>query len=190
MTDAQEDKWDARYRDADGPGAAAPVLMDNVHLLPAHGAALDLACGLGANALLLAESGLQAHAWDRSAVALGKLDGYARRRRLSVCTLQRDVQRQPPAPESFDVIVVVRFLERTLAPALIAALRPGGLLFYQTFTRERVDDSGPDNPCYRLANNELLDLFAPLRVLFYREEGGIGDTARGFRNQALLVAGK
>ncbi len=38
-------------------------------------------------------------------------------------------------PESFDVIVVSHLLDRTLAPALVAALRPGGLLYYQTSVR-------------------------------------------------------
>ena len=48
------------------------------------------------------------------------------------------------------------------------ALKPQGLLFYQTFTHERVTDQGPSNPSYRLAPNELLELFAPLHVLVTR----------------------
>lgn len=33
----------------------------------------------------------------------------------------------------FDVIVVSRFLDRTLGDAIIEVLKPDGLLFYQTF---------------------------------------------------------
>jgi len=59
------DKWNARYRMADTTVAdPAVVLSENLHLLPARGCALDLACGAGANALLLARHGLETHAWD------------------------------------------------------------------------------------------------------------------------------
>jgi hypothetical protein len=75
-----------------------------------------------------------------------------------------------------------------LFPALAAALRPGGLLFYQTWTREAVTGRGPANPAYRLEPGELLRAFAGLRVLAYREEGRVGDVARGVRDQAWLVA--
>ena len=182
------EKWDARYRDAD-VGAVRPcrVLAEFAHLLPARGRALDLASGLGGNAKLLAEAGLDTKAWDISPVAVEKLDEYARTRGLPLEAVVRDVENAPPEARSFDVIVVSRFLERPLVPALIDALRPGGLLFYETFTREKVDETGPSNPDFRLAPNELLILFSPLRLVAYREEGVIGDTARGWRNEAYLV---
>jgi tellurite methyltransferase len=187
MTTDLREKWDSRYRDADGLPAAARVLADNVHLLPASGRALDLACGLGANALLLAERGLRTWAWDLSPVAVERLQGVARARGLTVEAEVRDVQREPPQPETFDVVVVSHFLDRQLAPALMAALRPGGLLFYQTFTRARVEDTGPASAEFRLGQNELLRLFADLTLVAYREESRIGDLERGFRNEALLI---
>lgn len=188
---SDRDKWNLRYRQAaEDSGPPVQVLSENRHLLPATGVALDLACGLGANALLLAKHGLDTHAWDISDVAIAHLRASAQRRALSVHAQARDVVAQPPAPTSFDVIVVSFFLERALAPALIAALRPQGLLFYQTYTHARVDDSGPHNPEYRLADNELLRLFSALQVLVYREEGRHGDLGHGWRNQAMLVAKK
>lgn len=159
-------------------------------MLPTEGTALDLAAGLGGNALLLSEHGLEADAWDFSPVAMNRLKRFAAERGLHVKTEVRDVVAEPPEPRRFDVIVVSRFLERTLAPKLIAALRAGGLLYYQTFTRARVDDSGPGNPAYRLEDNELLALFRPLLVRAYREEGRLGDRQQGFRNEAMLVAQK
>jgi 2-polyprenyl-3-methyl-5-hydroxy-6-metoxy-1,4-benzoquinol methylase len=186
--DAQ--RWNRRYRDGSGASEPLRVLTENRHLLPDRGEALDLACGRGANALLLADQGLQTHAWDISEVAIAALREEAERRGLSLETEVRDVITRAPEPERFDVIVVGHFLERDLAPALMAALRPGGLLFYQTFSRPSVDDSGPSNPAYRLAENELLKLFAPLRLRVYREEGVCGDTSRGFRNQAMYLGQK
>jgi SAM-dependent methyltransferase len=183
------EKWDERYRASSGQTArAARVLVDYRHLLPAHGEALDLACGLGGNALFLAQSGLQTQAWDLSPVAIEALRDRAAKAGLSLKACVHDVVAEPPLPASFDVIVVSYFLARSLAPLLCAALRPGGLLFYQTFVRDKVSAVGPANPDYLLGENELLKLFTGLRLRVYREEGSIGDTSAGLRNEAMLVA--
>ncbi len=68
-------------------------------------------------------------------------------------------------------------------------------MFYQTFTKLRTgeedgNDKGPRHPDFLLDDNELLRLFAPLRVRFYREESLLGDTAQGVRNEAMLIAQK
>jgi tellurite methyltransferase len=188
--DTQQAKWDLRYRRAQGAPAVAEVLADNLHLLPQSGEALDLACGRGANALRLAEHGLTTWAWDLSPVAVAYVEQAGNETGLAVRAEVREVVTRPPAADRFDVIVVAHFLERALAPALVAALRPGGLLFYQTFINEKVTDRGPDNPAYRLERNELLRLFPTVDVVVYREEARIGNTARGFRDQAMLVASK
>ena len=166
------------------------VLAAHSHLLPTQGDALDLACGRGGNALYLAARGLSTRAWDISPVAIQSLSDVASRNGLPLMAEQRDVTADPPASGSFDIIVVSRFLDRTLAPAICAALRRGGLLFYQTFIREKTTDTGPNNPAYRLEANELLRLFKPLHLIYYHEEGNVGDTSQGFRNEAMLVAQK
>ncbi len=183
-------KWNSRYATAEGKPRAAPVLRENRHLLPASGDALDLACGLGGNALLLAQAGLTVQAWDLSSVAIDALRLRTAAECLPVEAVVRDVDNQPPIPTSFDVIVVSYFLQRTLAPALCAALRPGGLLFYQTFVKNKVYQQGPTNPDFLLAENELLTLFAPLRLRVYHEIGALGDITQGLRNEALFVGQK
>jgi len=180
-------KWDGRYAEA-STGVAPPleVLAENVHLLPDHGEALDLACGLGGSALLLARRGLSTRAWDISGVAIGALQRRAGD--LPLRAEVRDLSAEPLPATAFDVICVGHFLDRALCPEIAAALRPGGLLFYQTYSLERVDESGPGSERFRLARNELLRLFPGLIVRFYRDEGAVGDTRRGFRNRAQLVA--
>ena len=182
-------KWDERHGAAGDLGRLARVLEENQHLLPAAGQALDLACGRGANALKLAELGLRVTAWDLSPVAIEGLTREASVRGLAVAAEVRDVIALPPAPGSFDVVLVAHFLERLIAPALVAALRPGGILLYQTFA-ERVVDEGPLDPRFRLDDNELLRLFAPLQIRVYREEAAAGDISRGWRGLAMLVAQK
>lgn len=91
---------------------------------------------------------------------------------------------------SYDVVVVSRFLDRNLKDAIIGALKPGGLLFYQTFDRDKVGGAGPNNPDYLLSNNELLRMFSLLQVVFYRENGLIGNTEKGLRNEAQFIGQK
>lgn len=190
-TRTNSDKWNRIYAAGDhGSLQAARVLLENTHLLPAAGKALDAACGLGANALLLAQHGLETYAWDISQTAIDKLQSRSTELNIQLQVETRDVNAFPPAPASFDVIVVSRFLERALIPQLIAALRKGGLIYYQTFIKDKTDDSGPRNPDYRLGTNELLCLFQALQILVYREEGTLGDLQQGFRNEAMLIARK
>ncbi|MCG7905298.1 MAG: methyltransferase domain-containing protein [Candidatus Thiodiazotropha taylori] len=184
-------KWDQRYADAEKVARPAEVLLSNAHLLPEQGSALDLACGLGGNALFLAQRGFTVEAWDLSSVAIQRLVQAAGQLKLNNLHARvRDVEGQPPQTEQFDVIVVSYFLERSLIPTLIQALKPGGLVFYQTFTRQAVSSEGPQNPAFRLADQELLQLFSQLQVCVYREEGRLGDLSLGSRDVAMLVAQK
>ena len=183
-------KWNQRYQASECSSLASQVLVENVHLLAKQGDALDLACGLGANAIFLAKQGLSTIAWDISDIAIDKLNASCENLSLQIGTEVRDVVLNPPAQSSFDVIVVSRFLERTIVPSLIEALRPGGFIFYQTFVVNKQTDIGPSNPEYLLKSNELLRLFQSLIVRVYREEGLEGDLGKGFRNEAMLVAQK
>ncbi len=191
MSDSQlQDKWDNRYRAASQPASPPKVLLENLHLLPSSGQALDLACGLGAGSLLLAEHGLTVDAWDISAVAIEQLTKVANKQQLAIKAVAKNIECSPPEPLRYDVILVSHFLVREMAATLIEALKPGGLLLYQTFTRVAVSENGPSNPAYRLADNELLTLFAPLKLRVYQEEGRLGDVTQGCRDIAMLVGEK
>ena len=203
-------KWNERYEVVHIPNQVIDVLELNLHLLPAQGKTLDLACGLGGNALRMAELGFESHAWDLSDSAIGKIQEFAQERHLSVFTKQCDISQDDVQvemhKEGFDVIVVGHFLLREMIPSLISALRPGGLIYYQTFVEEHEPQDnvnsavhsestpestrGPRNSLFRLRSNELLNLFSGLTVRYYREEGLLGDLDKGFRNEAMLVAQK
>jgi len=183
-------KWDKIYTERAVEPSASLVLEQNSHLLPKSGKALDLACGQGGNALLLAESGLDVEAWDISSVAIEQLSITAKQRNLSIAAKVIDVVKNPPQVNSVDVITISFFLERALCPAIVAALKPGGLVFYQTYCQQKVLDQGPTNPAFLLAENELLALFSKLNLRVYREEALSGQHDLGWRNQAMLVAQK
>jgi tellurite methyltransferase len=185
-----QDKWNQRYRQKQGPGDPCWVLDHNRHLLPKTGKSLDVACGLGANALLLSRMNFDSHAWDTSSVALDKLGQFAQQQKTTVTLLERDIEVNIPAVCSFDIIVVSHFLHRPLFPALVAALRPHGLLFYQTFNEQKMTNSGPSNKKFLLTTGELLSLCSPLELIFYREDARNGDLIEGLRDCSYYVGRK
>lgn len=140
------------------------------HLLP-RGDALDVACGRGRNALWLAEQGWRVTAVDRDAGALRELDREASRRGRSITTASIDLEGAGPAlpGHAFDVIVVMHYLHRPLFPQLLAALRPGGVMVYETFTVAQAARGKPTNPDFLLRPGELRDLVGPLHLLAWRE---------------------
>jgi len=133
--------------------------------------ALDVACGRGRHALWLAEQGYRVTAIDRDSDALRELSEEALGRGLSIATGLVDLERGSdvfPA-EVVDVIVVVHYLHRPLFPQLLAALRPGGVLVYETFTTAQAARGKPTNPDFLLRPGELRDLAGSLDVLAWRE---------------------
>ena len=185
------EKWNKIFAQSNTKNIAAnDVLALYSYLLPDSGKALDLACGLGGNALLLAQHGFETHAWDISSVAIDKLQATAQKMQLTISAETRNVEENPPEANSFDVVVVGNFLHRPSFVKLIDALCKKGLLFYQTFIEEKAEDTGPTNPNFLLKRNELLHLCNDMEILVYHEEGLQGDTNQGWRNYAMVVARK
>jgi len=186
---AIEKKWDKIYA-KNSKAQVAKILDKNSFLLPKQGKALDLACGLGANALFLAEHGLDTHAWDISSVALKKLQLFALKKHLNLSTKQVVIEANILPKNTFDVIIITRFLDRSLTNAIMDSLKTSGLLFYQTYVRDKIDSNGPSNPNFLLARNELLRLFQPLILVSYRENNLIGTLESGERNEAFYIGQK
>ena len=143
------------------------------------GPVADLACGRGRHALPGAALGLSMIAVDRNLEFLRAVRDAARARGLTVAPLQADLETRhgiPLQPHGCGAILVFRFLFRTLAPAIEAALAPGGLLLYETFTRDQARlGGGPRNPQFLLEPGELRSLFPGLEVLAYEEGTRAGE---------------
>jgi SAM-dependent methyltransferase len=151
--------------------AVSSWLAANADLLPRGGRALDVACGDGRNALYLAAAGLSVRAVDRDPDRIAALSAAARRLGLDVRADLLDLESGEPdlGREAFDVVLVIHYLHRPLFPKLIGALRPGGLLLYETFTVDQALRGRPTNPAFLLRHGELPDLVTPLRVVRRRE---------------------
>jgi SAM-dependent methyltransferase len=149
----------------------SPWLTKQRSLLPHGGDGLDLACGSGRHAIWMAEQGFRTVAVDRDVIAIDALSQEAARRGLSIQTQVVDLENDEPflLPDSFDLVVVVHYLHRPLFPALVGALREGGVLVYETFTRAQAARGKPTNPAFLLEPGELSTLVRPLEVLAARE---------------------
>jgi tellurite methyltransferase len=148
-------------------------LLENADLLTSVPGrrALDVACGRGRHAFWLAAAGFTVHATDRDEEAIGFVNSEARRLGVPVTGEVRDIEAHGVSfgHEAYDVIVVVHYLHRPLFPALVSALCPHGLLFYETFTVDQAQRGKPSNPDYLLLHGELERLVAPLDVLRSRD---------------------
>ena len=142
-------------------------------LLPKKGLALEVACGLGADALYLANQGFDVIAWDGSVVAIDRLRAEAKARAIHLDAACLEITPKAFTNERFDLIYVHRYLDRKIMPAMIQGLKPGGILFYQTFSqgadRSSAPVTGPTNNAYRLSANELLTHCNALTVNLFIE---------------------
>ena len=184
--DGDRERWNAKHSSVQvGGSEPRPWLVDHRELLvdgqgerravdaakPGR-RALDVACGRGREALYLAEAGFEVDALDVSDVVVDALAVTAGERGLPVHARRVDLAASPEevTPGAYDVVIGFYFLQRPLLPVLAAALAPGGLLFYETFTRDHNDLLGRDmSPHVLLEHNELLHVFTALRVVRYRE---------------------
>src|SRR5215207_1060185 len=145
------ERWNARYGVPEFepfPNAPAEWLVEHRALLEGLRTperiprALDLACGDGRNARWLAERGFAVDAVDVSDVAIGALRLAAEARELSIDARVFDATQDALPVGEYDVVVVVHFLQRDVFGSLQAALRPRGVLLYETFTRDHVEVLG------------------------------------------------
>ena len=185
--------WDERYRNEDAVPERGPAafLVEHHHLLPERGRGLDVAMGTGRNALYLASLGYEVTGIDVSGVAVERCREEAERRGLRIEAVQADLGSYRLPSEAYDVIIDFYYLQRELAPALVAALRPGGVLVFESFTTEqRRFGWGPQQEEFLLRPGELRTLFPGLEELVYREGLVESQSGRGQKAVAGLVARK
>ncbi|MHC4480857.1 MAG: class I SAM-dependent methyltransferase, partial [Planctomycetota bacterium] len=167
----------------------AGFLVEHRHLLPPQGQALEVAMGTGRNALYLASLGYEVTGIDVSGVAVERCEQEATRRGLRIEAVQADLESYALPRAAYDIAVNLYYLQRDLAAQIEGALRPGGILVFESFTTEqRQFGWGPQNDEFLLRPGELREMFAALEVLVYREALVEGD--RGMKAVAGLVAKK
>jgi tellurite methyltransferase len=182
-------RWNERY-ESEGrqrqEGEPSRLLRAFVHLLPPTGLVLDAAAGVGVNALFVAGQGLPVVALDISEVGLRLLQQRALALGVRVETAVFDLTHPYFPPNCVDVILNFRFLERATFTAYRQALRPGGLLFFETFVHVAEEET----PDYFLQPGELHRTFADFETIHYEAAALYGHHPGQGRYVTQLIARK
>jgi len=126
--------------------------------------------GRGRHALPLARAGLRVFGVDARFDAVRDAVEGARRERLELRAWCADLTQHPLPRSRFDIVLVTRYLQRDIVPAIRDAVVPGGVVVYETFTVQQLAlGVGPKSPDHLLRPGELREAFANFEITFYEE---------------------
>ena len=189
--------WDERYQTPEYIFGDQPCqwLIMNQHRLPQSGQALALGDGEGRNGVFLAELGFEVTSVDLSEVGLSKARDLARKRGVTIQTVQADLEYYEIEAESQDLIVSIYChlpdaIRKLVHERAEVALKPGGLFILEAFHHSQLkyESGGPKTTDLLYDLSTLLDDFQTLQILeafdglCYLDEGarhsGIGHIVR------------
>jgi SAM-dependent methyltransferase len=168
-------EWDARYRDDARVRAWSEtpnrLLVTEVRELR-PGRALDLAAGMGRNAIWLAEQGWAVTAVDFSEVGLAHGREQALARGVEIDFVLADVVGYEPGRRAFDLVLVL-YLQlpagemRAVLETAAAAVAPGGtfLLVGHDLLNMTEGVGGPSTPDVLYTPEDVVAALGDLRVL-------------------------
>lgn len=146
-------EWDDRYASDDFVYGTEPnrFLAEHAGLLV--GPVLSLAEGEGRNAVFLASLGLEVLGVDQSPVGLAKAQRLAAQRGVTIATEVVDLATYAPPEGAFGSVVSIfghlpSAVRRALHQRVERALRPGGLVLLEHYTKAQIarGTGGPPNP--------------------------------------------
>jgi len=156
MAVEDKERWNTKYQDQETvQKRSKPIaLVENYAELSPGKSALDLACGLGRHSKYLASMDYSVDALDISSVAIKSLQNIPH---LHAKEVDFDTFTLPK--ETYDLIVCVYFLKRSLFSQMIDALHPNGILIMETFLHDPGNERAPSNPAFLLNEGELEAFF-------------------------------
>jgi len=170
VSELDREKWNRRYREGAYTERVHPcaLLEDWIDGIPV-GRAIDVACGAGRNALYLADRGFAVDAVDISGEALDRARGIARQMNLAVNWLEHDLDDPPELGSSYQLILVVRYVNLPLIRQLVTHLAPGGFLICEQHLVTREEVVGPSSAAFRVKHGDLLALAQGLQIRHLEE---------------------
>lgn len=168
---AQQDKikWDKKYQDVSSlledrkPSDKLINILEEIK----GKKVLDVACGTGRNSIYLAMNGFDVDALDISQVALETLKnkGYK-----NIFCKVVDLDEYEIPKNSYDLVVMTNFLDRSLISKLSNSLKLKGVLFIETYMEDQINEKTPSNPDFLLKKDELKTFFDDKFELLAYEE--------------------
>ena len=160
-------RWDNKYTSLTYTPRFTPdpLLLAHAELLTGRGRSLDVACGTGDNALYLAQRGYISYGVDGSIEGLRLCQRKAIDNQLAVTLFVADLEHLSLPGNSFDVIVVMSYLDRERISLLKRTLRPEGLLVFKTFNQNFLKEKPSFPRAYVLDAGELKAWFKNWRCV-------------------------
>jgi len=162
-------RWEERYATGHHSTDDSPAEFLAAHAELIQGRVLDVAAGAGRNALFLARRSCRVDAIDIAFAGLHTLQTGARPEGLDVRPVQADLESFPLPVERYDAAINIRYLQRSLFVPFQRALKPGGIIVFETFLIDQRTIGHPTNPAYLLARGELRAAFSDCELLVYEE---------------------
>ncbi|MYD43472.1 MAG: class I SAM-dependent methyltransferase [Gammaproteobacteria bacterium] len=170
-------RWNQRYREGAYVGRLHPTPLVQAWFDSATcKTAMDVACGTGRNARFLAAAGVDVIGVDIAKEAIVLARGLAQEL-SNIKFIVADLDEGLPIQKTFDLIVLVRFVDMDLLRKLPDHLKPGGKLIVEehlVWDDSDVELAGPSSPRFRVKPGEVAAACPKLATL-YRYEGLIQD---------------
>ena len=169
MSEQDRKKWNQRYaEDSYHKNNPVTLVEDWLPSLPV-GKALDVACGPGRNAILLAQTGYQVDAIDISREGLNQARQKAENQGLNINWIEHDLDETYQFDKDYDLIIVLWYVNLALITRLCGCLAPGGHLLCEEHLITDLETIGPRSLNYRVSPGALREALSGVDVLLYEE---------------------
>lgn len=169
-----KDMWEQRYGAdeyayGEEPNAFFEACLDR---LPVPGRLLLPAEGEGRNAVYAAQRGWQVDAFDFSPAAREKALRLAERRGVHINYEVADYETAHIEPEAYDAVALIfahkhESIRRTVHRKLVSALKPGGHLFLEAYSKDQLayGTGGPPTERLLYALEDVREDFSALDIV-------------------------
>lgn len=153
------------------------------------GRSLDVGMGQGRNTIYLAQQGWESEGFDPADRAVAAAQEQATKLGVKITTHVARAEDFDWGEAKWDLIVLCYVGAREYAQQAVRALRPGGMVVVEGFHRDATK-TRPIGGAVVFDTNELLQLFAALRVVRYEDTDGVGDFGKFDTRVVRLAAVK
>jgi tellurite methyltransferase len=177
-----KERWNKRFVEFPMPDEVSKIVEK--HISKANiGQAIDIACGTGRNTHFLVDKGFMVDAVDISDYALSRVKKSA-----TINKIDADLDKYNMAPNKYDLIVNINYLNRRLVSQMKDALKAGGVVIFETFILAHGDYKHETmNLDYLLRKNELLHSFIGLDIIYYEERDDVNLRGEKIRIASLVA---
>ena len=150
------------------------------------GRSLDVGMGQGRNTIYLAQQGWDSVGFDPAERAVAAAQEQATKLGVKITTHVARAEDFDWGDARWDLIVLSYVGAREYTANVFRALRPGGMVVVEGFHRDATK-TRPIGGGVVFDTNELLKLFAPLRVVRYEDTDAVGDFGQ-FDTRVVRIA--